>query len=78
MTGRCGSALAARRQVGPRKPNDRSSPETWRSVQEWKEWLPAEEAFGKDCLALQAVEPGGFFARLWDIVLMWIAKLFSA
>ncbi|MCL4104406.1 UNVERIFIED_CONTAM: hypothetical protein GTU68_047368 [Idotea baltica] len=28
-------------------------------------------------LALETVEPAGFFARLWDVVLMWIAKLFS-
>lgn len=29
-------------------------------------------------VALEPVEAGGFFARLWDIVLMWVAKLFSA
>ena len=29
-------------------------------------------------VALEAVEPGNFFARLWDMVLMWIASLFSA
>ncbi|MEM8489244.1 MAG: D-alanyl-D-alanine carboxypeptidase family protein [Pseudomonadota bacterium] len=29
-------------------------------------------------VALDSLEPGGFFARLWDNVLMWIAKLFSA
>jgi D-alanyl-D-alanine carboxypeptidase (penicillin-binding protein 5/6) len=28
-------------------------------------------------LALETVEPAGFFARLWDVVLMWVAKLFS-
>jgi D-alanyl-D-alanine carboxypeptidase (penicillin-binding protein 5/6) len=28
-------------------------------------------------VALVAVEPGGFFARLWDMILMWIASLFS-
>jgi len=28
-------------------------------------------------VALEAVEPGGFFARLWDMVLMWLAKLFG-
>ncbi|MEO0436274.1 MAG: D-alanyl-D-alanine carboxypeptidase family protein [Pseudomonadota bacterium] len=29
-------------------------------------------------VALESVDSGGFFARLWDIVLMWVAKLFSA
>jgi D-alanyl-D-alanine carboxypeptidase (penicillin-binding protein 5/6) len=29
-------------------------------------------------VALEAVEAGGFFSRLWDVVLMWIAHLFSA
>ncbi|MEM1110948.1 MAG: D-alanyl-D-alanine carboxypeptidase family protein [Pseudomonadota bacterium] len=29
-------------------------------------------------VALEAVDAGGFFARLWDMVLMWVAKLFSA
>ena len=29
-------------------------------------------------VALEPLEPGGFFARLWDIVLMWLAKLFGA
>lgn len=29
-------------------------------------------------VALEAVEPGGFFARLWDMVLMWLAKLFGS
>jgi D-alanyl-D-alanine carboxypeptidase (penicillin-binding protein 5/6) len=28
-------------------------------------------------VVLEAVEPGGFFARLWDIVLMWLAQLFG-
>ncbi|MDP5052553.1 MAG: D-alanyl-D-alanine carboxypeptidase [Congregibacter sp.] len=28
-------------------------------------------------VALEAVEPGGFFARLWDMILMWLAKLFG-
>jgi D-alanyl-D-alanine carboxypeptidase (penicillin-binding protein 5/6) len=28
-------------------------------------------------VALEPLEPGGFFARLWDIVLMWLAKLFG-
>lgn len=29
-------------------------------------------------VALQPVEAGGFLARLWDMVLMWIARLFGA
>lgn len=28
-------------------------------------------------VALEPVESGGFFARIWDIVLMWLAKLFG-
>lgn len=28
-------------------------------------------------VALEPVEPGGFFARIWDIILMWLAKLFG-
>ncbi len=28
-------------------------------------------------VALEPVEPAGFFARLWDMVLMWLAKLFG-
>jgi len=28
-------------------------------------------------VALEVVEPGNFFARLWDMVLMWVASLFS-
>ena len=40
--------------------------------------LDGETVYRAPVVALQAVEPGGFFARLWDIVLMWIAKLFSA
>jgi D-alanyl-D-alanine carboxypeptidase (penicillin-binding protein 5/6) len=29
-------------------------------------------------VALEVVEPGNFFARLWDVILMWISSLFSA
>jgi serine-type D-Ala-D-Ala carboxypeptidase (penicillin-binding protein 5/6) len=29
-------------------------------------------------VALEAVQPGGFFARLWDVILMWLARLFGA
>ncbi len=40
--------------------------------------LEGEIVIETPLVALEAVEPGGFFARLWDMVLMWIAKLFSA
>ncbi len=39
--------------------------------------LDGETVFHAPVVALVAVEPGGFFARLWDMVLMWIASLFS-
>ena len=28
-------------------------------------------------VALEPLETGGFFARLWDMILMWLAKLFG-
>lgn len=37
-----------------------------------------ETVFEAPVVALEAVEPGSFFARLWDWVLMLIASLFSA
>ncbi len=40
--------------------------------------IDGETIYEAPLVALHAVEPGGFFARLWDIVLMWVAKLFSA
>ena len=40
--------------------------------------LDGETVFRGPVVALQAVEPGGFFARLWDMLLMWIASLFRA
>jgi D-alanyl-D-alanine carboxypeptidase (penicillin-binding protein 5/6) len=40
--------------------------------------LEDETVFTAPLVALQAVEPGGFFARLWDMLLMWIASLFSS
>jgi D-alanyl-D-alanine carboxypeptidase (penicillin-binding protein 5/6) len=40
--------------------------------------LDGETVFTGPLVALQAVEQGGFFARLWDMLLMWIASLFSA
>jgi D-alanyl-D-alanine carboxypeptidase (penicillin-binding protein 5/6) len=36
-----------------------------------------EIVFESPLVALDAVEPGGFFARLWDWVLMFVASLFS-
>jgi serine-type D-Ala-D-Ala carboxypeptidase (penicillin-binding protein 5/6) len=39
--------------------------------------LDGEPVFESPLLALETVEPGGFFARLWDMLLMWIASLFS-
>jgi len=40
--------------------------------------LDGETVFRGPVVALQAVEAGGFFSRLWDVVLMWIASLFKA
>jgi D-alanyl-D-alanine carboxypeptidase (penicillin-binding protein 5/6) len=40
--------------------------------------LDGETVFSGPVVALQGVESGGFFARLWDMLLMWIASLFSA
>jgi len=40
--------------------------------------LGDEEVAQVPLVALEAVEPGNFFARLWDVILMWIASLFSA
>ena len=39
--------------------------------------LDGETVYRGPVVALAAVEPGGFFARLWDMVLMWIASLFT-
>lgn len=39
--------------------------------------LDDETVFHAPLVALEAVEPGGFFARLWDTVLMWIAAIFK-
>ena len=35
-----------------------------------------EIQFEAPLVALEAVEPGGFFARLWDMLLMWLNSLF--
>ena len=40
--------------------------------------LDGESVYEGPLVALSAVEPGGLFARLWDMVLMWFANLFSA
>jgi D-alanyl-D-alanine carboxypeptidase (penicillin-binding protein 5/6) len=40
--------------------------------------LDGETVYESPLVALSAVEPGGLFARLWDMVLMWFANLFSA
>ena len=40
--------------------------------------LDDEVVYETALVALEAVEPGNFFARLWDLVLMWIASLFRA
>ena len=40
--------------------------------------LDGEVVAETQLVALEAVEPGNFFARLWDMILMWIASLFSA
>jgi D-alanyl-D-alanine carboxypeptidase (penicillin-binding protein 5/6) len=40
--------------------------------------LDGETVFESPVVALEAVEPGSFFARLWDMILMWIASLFKA
>ncbi|AQA18010.1 serine-type D-Ala-D-Ala carboxypeptidase [Halioglobus japonicus] len=39
--------------------------------------LDGETVYTGPVVALQAVEPGGFFARIWDMILMWIAGLFK-
>lgn len=40
--------------------------------------VSGQTVFEAPVQALASVEPGGFFARLWDTVLMWIASLFQA
>jgi D-alanyl-D-alanine carboxypeptidase (penicillin-binding protein 5/6) len=40
--------------------------------------LDGELLYQGPVVALEAVAPGGFFARLWDIILMWLASLFGA
>jgi D-alanyl-D-alanine carboxypeptidase (penicillin-binding protein 5/6) len=39
--------------------------------------IDGETVFTSPVVALEAIEPGSFFARLWDWVLMFIASLFS-
>jgi D-alanyl-D-alanine carboxypeptidase (penicillin-binding protein 5/6) len=38
--------------------------------------LDGETVYRTPVVALEAVEPGGFFSRLWDMVLMWIMQFF--
>ena len=40
--------------------------------------LDGKTVYEAPAVALEAVDQSGFFARLWDTVLMWIARLFSA
>ncbi|MFV0277949.1 MAG: D-alanyl-D-alanine carboxypeptidase family protein [Parahaliea sp.] len=40
--------------------------------------LDGETVYESPVVALQTVEAGGLFSRLWDAVLMWIHSLFSA
>ena len=40
--------------------------------------LDGDTVYEAPAVALEAVEQSGFFARLWDTILMWIARLFSA
>jgi D-alanyl-D-alanine carboxypeptidase (penicillin-binding protein 5/6) len=40
--------------------------------------LDGETVFREPLVALEAVAPGNFFARLWDTLLMWIASFFKA
>ncbi len=40
--------------------------------------LDGETVYRGAAVALEAVEPGGFFARLWVMILMWVASLFKA
>lgn len=39
--------------------------------------IEGHTVFESPVVALVAVEPGGFFSRLWDSVLMWVASLFA-
>ncbi len=39
--------------------------------------VEGETVFQAPVVALEAVEPGGFLARLWDSIMMWITGLFA-
>jgi len=39
--------------------------------------IEGHTVFESPVVALVAVEPGGFFSRLWDSILMWVAGLFA-
>ncbi len=40
--------------------------------------LGGDTVYETPLVALQAVEEGGFFSRIWDSIVMWISSLFSA
>ncbi|MEM6582252.1 MAG: D-alanyl-D-alanine carboxypeptidase family protein [Pseudomonadota bacterium] len=39
--------------------------------------ISGQTVFEAPAVALATVEPGGFFSRLWDTILMWVASLFA-
>ncbi len=39
--------------------------------------IDGQTVFESPVVALEVVEPGGFFSRLWDSILMWVASLFA-
>jgi serine-type D-Ala-D-Ala carboxypeptidase (penicillin-binding protein 5/6) len=40
--------------------------------------LDGETVYRSPVVALEAVEPGGFFSRLWDMLVMWILSFFKS
>lgn len=40
--------------------------------------LDGETVYRAPVVALEAVEPGGFFSRLWDMLVMWILSFFKS
>jgi D-alanyl-D-alanine carboxypeptidase (penicillin-binding protein 5/6) len=40
--------------------------------------LDGDTVYRGPLVALEAIDEGGLFARLWDIILMWVASLFRA
>ena len=55
--------------VAPLAVGDRRERSNWVSM--------AKRCFEAPVMALEAVEPAGFLARLWDSIMMWIAGLFA-